>query len=104
MTSSTKLTLALEQLEAELRCQTLWQAEAPAENALQSTQPFAIDSLEPHEWLQWLFIPGMRRLIESEAELPGGFTMLPYFEEVWKEQPQYRRILDRLRDIEKVCQ
>ncbi len=59
MTINTKLTHALEQLEAELRQCELWQSTPPSEDALQSVEPFSIDTLEPHEWLQWIFLPTM---------------------------------------------
>ena len=39
--------------------------------SLLSEEPFAIDTMSPEEWLQWIFIPRMFALLESGAELPS---------------------------------
>lgn len=65
MTTSTKLVELLYQLEAQLQKHELWQQTMPSPEALQSVEPFAIDTLDPHEWLQWIFIARMHALVES---------------------------------------
>ncbi len=104
MTINTKLAHALEQLEAELRQCELWQAEPPSQEALQSVEPFSIDTLEPHEWLQWIFLPTMQRILIEQQPIPRGFALSPYFDEVWKESQQYQAVLLVVNHIDKVCQ
>ena len=70
----------LHQLEAQLREQNLWQSAAPAPDALESTQPFCMDTLEPFEWLQWVLIPRMHALLASQQPLPQAFAIAPYYE------------------------
>ena len=44
-------------LEAALRQLDLWSDTPPSQEALSSEQPFAMDSLEFEEWLQFIFLP-----------------------------------------------
>ncbi|WP_375145712.1 YqcC family protein, partial [Vibrio parahaemolyticus] len=46
MTTSTKLVELLYQLEAQLQKHELWQQTMPSPEALQSVEPFAIDTLD----------------------------------------------------------
>ncbi len=93
----------LQELEARLQKHELWQETTPSAQALQSVEPFAIDTLHPHEWLQWVFIARMRVLIESNLPLPSGFAIEPYFSEVWKQQPHYGELLNILQSIDELC-
>lgn len=69
--------LAIEQV---LRDHQLWQGVAPLPTAFESTQPFFMDTMEPHEWLQWVLIPRMHALIDSNLPLPVAFALAPYYE------------------------
>ncbi len=104
MTTSTKLAELLHQLEVQLKKQQLWQQTMPSSEALQSVEPFAIDTLHPHEWLQWIFIARMRILLENHQPLPKGFAIEPYFSEAWKKKPQYTELLITIRTIDELCQ
>ena len=55
----------LELIIAELQKIALWQTSPPNPDAFLSEQPFALDTMQAHEWLQWIFIPRMRALIEE---------------------------------------
>ncbi|WP_319535290.1 YqcC family protein [uncultured Vibrio sp.] len=103
MTTSTKLAELLHQLEAQLHKHQLWQQTMPSPQALQSVEPFALDTLHPHEWLQWIFIVRMRILVESNQPLPRGFSIEPYFSEAWKQEPQYAELLRTIRTIDELC-
>lgn len=104
MTVPTHFPLLLEQLTQELKNAALWQATAPDENKLSSQQPFALDTLAPHEWLQWIFIPRMWQLIEQQAPMPKGFLVTPYFVEVWKYQTDYQPMINLLAKMDSVVQ
>jgi len=103
MSRTLQLHCVLQQLEAELRRCQLWQSQPPSAQALTSQEPFAIDTLAPHEWLQWVFMPRMLALIEAEAPLPRGFALTPYFEEVWKDTPSHQPLLVLVMDIDRMC-
>ena len=49
-------------LEGALRSRLLWDADEPSPEALASTQPFCIDTLDFPQWLQFVFLPRMRAL------------------------------------------
>jgi len=49
-------------LECELRKLMLWREDRPDAAALNSTQPFCLDTLVFNEWLQFVFIEKIRAL------------------------------------------
>ncbi len=104
MTINTKLACALEQLEAEMRQCELWQSEPPSVEALKSVEPFSVDTLEAHEWLQWVFLPTMLHLLNAQKPIPRGFELSPYFEEVWKGNQTYITVLAVVNHIDRICQ
>lgn len=70
----------LQHIEQILRDGKLWQPAPPPESAFLSDQPFCMDTLEPHEWLQWVLLPRMHALIDGEHPLPTAFAVAPYYE------------------------
>lgn len=71
-------------IERELRMLGWWQAEAPSAEALASQQPFCVDTLAFEAWLQWVFLPRMRSILESSAPLPAASGILPMAEESFR--------------------
>lgn len=90
----------LQELERTMQQHQLWQYQAPPESAFASEQPFALDTMEPTEWLQWIFIPKMMALIEADAPLPTAIAISPYLEETLKEHPHLPRLLVPVQKIE----
>lgn len=72
---------SLLQIEVELRRLGAWEAEPPPAEALQSTKPFAVDTLEFTQWLQFVFVSRMKVLIEHGRPLPKVSGMAPMAEE-----------------------
>lgn len=70
----------LHSIEAIMREHQHWQDAPPDEHVFTSTQPFCMDTLEPLEWLQWVLIPRMHQLINSNQPLPQSFAVAPYYE------------------------
>ena len=103
MTATTQLFSLLQQLELQLQHAQLWSEVPPSDEALASTQPFAIDTLEPEQWLQWIFIARIKTMIASGAALPKGFSMAPYFVEVWKNDASKSELLVTIKQIDEVC-
>ncbi|NOI56470.1 YqcC family protein [Vibrio coralliilyticus] len=103
MTKEQQLVTLLDQLSSVMRELKLWQRHKPADQALQSAEPFAVDTLQPEQWLQWVFLPKMAYLLEQKMPLPAGFAITPYFEECWKEHGAYAPLLDLLRAIDEAC-
>lgn len=103
MTKERQLKAQILLLEIAMAEMGVWQSTSPSEEALSSKQPFALDTLQPHEWLQWVFIARIKTLLESSQPIPTGFSLAPYFEESWKDSPQYLPLLDRIKSIDEVC-
>ncbi|WP_214000286.1 YqcC family protein [Arsukibacterium sp.] len=74
----------LNQLETELKQQQLWSAEPPCDSALASNLPFCCDTLRLEQWLQFVFLPKLRQLLQSRQPLPAKVSVLPYAEEAFK--------------------
>ncbi len=81
----TELADILLDMEAELRRLDMWNSQPPSPEALASQQPFCIDTLEFHEWLQFILIYRMKIIIEADAPLPNASGILPMAEEFYKQ-------------------
>ena len=73
-------------LEAALRQLDLWSDESPSQEALSSEQPFAMDSLEFEEWLQFIFLPTLYEVLASGGALQSGARLRP-----WQRRQSARR-------------
>lgn len=103
MADNQQLKVLLAQLTQLMKSLQLWHSTRPIEHLLESNEPFAVDSLEPQEWLQWIFIPKMRDLIDNQMPLPKGFCLAPYFEECWKNNHDYSGLIRLIKAIDEVC-
>lgn len=57
-------------IEAEMRRIGLWQEEPLPKEAYDYTLAFAQDSMAFHQWLQFIFIPQVRKIAEEYEEFP----------------------------------
>lgn len=96
--------LHLQNLQHTMERLALWQSVPPQEAAFLSEQPFALDTMNPTEWLQWIFIPRMHALVESQAPLPRQIAISPYLEEALKEENYLAELLIPIMEIEKLLQ
>lgn len=65
-------------VEANLRTSGKWDPNRPSESQLDSNHPFCIDTLSFEQWLQWIFLPRMKRLVESAGPLPEQSAIYEY--------------------------
>ncbi len=70
-------------MEQELKRLELWEAMPPSIEALSSSTPFCMDTLKMSQWLQWIFIPRVRAILDQGSALPAGANMKPYAEEAF---------------------
>ncbi|HKK23112.1 MAG TPA: YqcC family protein [Pseudohaliea sp.] len=76
-------------IEAEMKRTELWDAERPTLSRLGSPQPFCFDTLRFHQWLQWLFLPRMRRILDADgAGMPSESGIHAYAEECLRDDPR----------------
>jgi uncharacterized protein YqcC (DUF446 family) len=83
-------------IERELRLQGWWDEQPPSDQALASQQPFCVDTLAFEQWLQWIFLPRMKYLLESGAALPEACGIQPMAEQVYGERSEQAQVLIRL--------
>jgi uncharacterized protein YqcC (DUF446 family) len=69
------------EVEANLRTSGKWEQEPPDSRDLSSTQPFCVDTLSFEQWLQWKFLPRMKRIIEQQKPLPAKSGIYVYAHE-----------------------
>lgn len=77
------LSESLAELERLMRELALWSEQAPLPQRMNSQAPFFVDTLAFEEWLQWVFIPRMRTVVELRAGLPPGCNVTPMGEEAF---------------------
>ncbi len=84
MSRATVVANLLIDVEYELRNMQLWESESPSAEALASVEPFCIDTLDFPQWLQWVFLPRMHSLLESQKPLPEKCEIAPMAEEYFR--------------------
>ena len=83
----------LEEINQEMVRLDLWQSTLPSKEALASTEPFCCDTLTFCQWLEFVLLPKMTMLIDSELPLPTAFEILPMAQESWKKLDTYMNAL-----------
>lgn len=87
----------LNELTDVLETYSLWQEKPIDPSLLESTQPFCIDTLRFEQWLQFIFIPRMRALIDAKSDLPSNIALLPMAQVQWpSEYPQVHNVLAQI--------
>lgn len=84
MNKTQQLSALLQDLTQVLKQLNLWQLQRPSASKLASTQPFCIDTLDFHQWLQFIFIERMQAMIDARQALPQNLCLMPVAEEVYK--------------------
>ncbi|MGY2373819.1 YqcC family protein [Pseudomonas sp. SDO524_S393] len=75
-------------IERELRVQDWWDEVSPSAEALASVEPFAVDTLDFNQWLQWIFLVRMKQILEQDLPLPNASGILEMANMVYADQPQ----------------
>lgn len=70
-------------IERELRKQGWWTELPPSDKAMASPEPFCVDSMPLEQWLQWIFLPRMKVMLEQNAPLPSVSGIQPMAEQVY---------------------
>lgn len=96
MVDQNKLRLYLEQLRNELIAETLWLEEELDENKYNSSAPFCCDTMEFHEWLQFVFLPKMQYMIDNNLELPSSLAIAPMGEVEYRAELKERENLIKI--------
>ena len=84
MSTATDIAAILIDIEAQLRQLGQWANLPPPEQALASDQPFCVDTLTLPQWLQFIFLPTMYRLLEEGEPLPERCGIAPMAQEYFR--------------------
>lgn len=71
------LNTLLAALETIMRRDGLWHHKPPGLEAMSSNMPFAVDTMEFTDWLQFIFIPRMQTLLAQQLPLPASCAIKP---------------------------
>ena len=98
-------TLALiDNIEQELKRLDIWESSPPQPDAMDSPNPFCYDTLEIHQWLQWVFIPRIRALSDAGQKLPAQCDIASYAEVVFEAHLEDRvQLIEHIRAFDKYC-
>lgn len=95
----------LDELEAELHFLGLWETEPLPESMLCSSAPFGCDVMALHQWLQHIFLPRFRALLQSGGMVPGKMNITSIAEFDYRDDPdRYRRLLEILRELDRAVE
>lgn len=83
-------------IECELRAQGWWAEHPPSDEAMASREPFCVDSMPFEQWLQWIFLPRMKVILEQGAPLPSVSGIQPMAEQVYGVGHAQTRMLIKL--------
>ena len=101
MNQHQRVSQILEQLELELKRLDLWQESAPAAEALASTLPFCVDTLEFHQWLQFVLLLRLRQILLLQMPLPTQIALYPMATEVYKQsRPHHEPLIACLAELD----
>jgi len=79
------LEMLLMELCQQMQSHKLWSERTPSASALQSSQPFCVDTLSFEQWIQFIMLPRFQQMIEQRLPLPEQCDILPMAQEMWKQ-------------------
>ena len=65
----------------------VWECGAPSEEALQSSEPFCIDTMNFEQWLRYVMIERFKAMLAAGSDLPVRCHISPMAEEAFKDKP-----------------
>ena len=80
----TEVAEVLIDIEAQLRQLGQWDKIPPSTEALASREPFCVDTLTLPQWLQFVFLPTLYRMLEEGQPLPDRCGIAPMAEEFFR--------------------
>ncbi|MDG0980101.1 MAG: YqcC family protein [Halieaceae bacterium] len=72
-----KIAELLLDLECLMRQRTLWSHDPPSSAGYRSQVPFSADCWSLEQWLQFIFIPKMKAILDGDEPLPERCSIAP---------------------------
>jgi len=83
-----RLAAILMDIEEALVETGFWAEEPPSAEALQSDQPFCVDTLEFPQWVQFVMLERLTLTVEQRGPLPTASAIAPMAEEYFRPLPE----------------
>ena len=100
-----QISKALLEIKAELISLGLWSYgdNKPESKAFLSTSPFFMDTMDFHQWLEFVLIPKISELIEQEALENFQCQIHTYAQEYYRGQwTEYKQLITKLKEFDKL--
>ncbi len=92
----------INELEQELKVLSLWSDHPLTDEQMASTAPFGCDVMDLHQWLQHIFIPKFKILIESDQSLPSDMNIASMAEYVYRDDlSRHHRLILILKSLDR---
>ena len=91
----------LAQLEQAMVEADIWSDLQPDAQALQSAQPFCVDTLAFEQWVQFIMVPRFQAMIQTQVPLPDNCQIAPMAEVAWSDV-RYTKVIAHLRAIDQL--
>ncbi|NRP58255.1 MULTISPECIES: YqcC family protein [unclassified Marinobacterium] len=101
MSKAQAVTRSIEAIRDEMVRLSLWEASPPTQEALNSQQPFCIDTLKFTQWLQWILIPRLEALLKTNIPLPDSSAIHPYAEEALKSRKENTHLIAQIQQLDR---
>lgn len=105
MQSHNALENKVNELELEMKKLGYWSHKSKAVDVKTITEPFGMGQITFEEWLQYVFIPNVRKIIEEKGKLPEesnlGYAAFKNYEYM-DDMPETRNLASILREIDEI--
>jgi len=91
----------LDELQVCMQAAGLWSEEVPSEQALNSSEPFCVDTLGFEQWLQFIMVVRFKEMIQKSIPLPTHCDMSSMAQEAFK-VPAQPKVAAAIKAIDKL--
>ncbi len=105
LTREEQIIKSLFEIEMALKSLKLWSdgKNRPEDKAFLSQTPFSMDTMEFHQWLEFVLIPRMLELVRNHEPLPLKVNIHPYAQEIYRGKWQeYKVLIQKLMEFDKL--
>lgn len=99
-TQSDRIREKLDEIEAELRRIGFWQETTPNQEQMNFAAPFGRDTLTFSQWLQFVFLPLSREMLDQYETLPRASDVSTVAETQYRDQEETAELLKLLREFD----